>query len=137
MDSICSDRIFSDPVTSFRTRASISSAQVVHIKATRVYGLSFAGMEHEDIEIVLRRANADGDVRTSANLAENVELAGAMYEVLCIKAADLSSKQKVSIMDILRDNMRTMYEENGWGWKEVEKRKEVFDKRSRFIMLQD
>ena len=135
MDSICSDRIYSDPVTSFRTRASIIA--LLHIKATRVYGLSFASMEHEDIEIVLRRANADGDVRTSANLSQNVELAGATYEVLCIKAADLSSKQKVTIMDILRDNMRTMYEENGWGWKEVEKRKEVFDKRSRFILLQD
>lgn len=92
-------------------------------------------MDHDDIETILRRANADGDIQKNAKLAPSVELAGNPYFVQCVKSTDLAAKQKVAIMDILRDNMRTMYEECGWGWKEMEKRKEVFDKRSRFILL--
>lgn len=94
-------------------------------------------MDQDDIEYILKRANADNNIQASAKLGSSLDLAGKPYRIQCIKATDVSTKQRVTVMDILRDNMRVMYEECGWGWKEVEKRKEVFDKRSRFILLLD
>lgn len=87
------------------------------------------------MEHILKHANADENIGKSAKLPVAVELGENSFNVDCIKATNLTSKQKTTIMDILRDNMREMYEANGWGWKEVEKRKEVFDRRSRFILL--
>jgi hypothetical protein len=94
-------------------------------------------MDFDDVEIILKRANADACFLVSAKIDPTVSIGDKVYEVQGVKSTDLSTKQKATIMDILRDNMRVMYEENGWGWKEVEKKKEVFDKRSRFVLLTD
>lgn len=84
---------------------------------------------------LLADANKLTDFVTTVGLSQSIVLGGEEYVVTNCRAGDFSSKNKIRVMDILRDNMRALYEENGWGWKEVEKRKEVFDKLSRFITL--
>lgn len=88
-----------------------------------------------DMVMQLKEANAVADFVTAANLSPTVELKGRPFIVRSCMAQDLRTAQKVAMMDILRDNMRAMYESAGWGWQEVEKRKEVFNKRSRFLYI--
>lgn len=84
---------------------------------------------------VLELARAANNFAADVGLPQEFELGGETFVVCGCKAQDLSTKGKARIMDILRENMRTMYEEVGWGWKEVEKRKEVLHKESRFVLL--
>jgi ribosomal protein S18 acetylase RimI-like enzyme len=86
-------------------------------------------------EKVIQRANGVSNFGFDQTIVSQICLADKEFVVTSCKAQDVSSKAKVKIMDILRDNMRNMYEKSGWGWKEVEKRKEVFHKMSRLIYL--
>lgn len=90
-----------------------------------------------DMVMQIKEANAVDDFVVVAGLSSIIELRGQQFQIRSCKAQDLKSAQKAVMMDILRDNMRIMYEAAGWGWKEVDKRKEVFDRRSRFLFISD
>lgn len=93
--------------------------------------------QNVDLAMLVKEANAVGDFIAVAGLPSMVELNNLQFQLRSCKAQDLKTSQKTAMMDILRDNMRAMYEAAGWGWKEVEKRKEVFDRRTRFLYICD
>lgn len=86
-------------------------------------------------EQLLINANKVADFVSTAILPKTIDIEAKQFFLHSYKAQNLSAKQKTCIMDILRGNMRKLYEDSGWGWKEVEKRKEVFNKMSRFITI--
>ena len=56
------------------------------------------------------------------------------YVLKCKSASNLTDSDKVGGYKIFEDNMKTLYEEN-WGWKEIDKKKELFFRDSRFICV--
>ncbi len=51
------------------------------------------------------------------------------------RTANLKESDREWLMDLLRDNMKTLYEESHWGWKEKNKREEVRRKTTKFCNL--
>lgn len=89
----------------------------------------------ENYKETMKRANSVTSFVADDIIPAQLTLCDERFVVSSSNAQGFSQKGKARIMDILRNNMRDMYEESGWGWKEVEKRKEVFDKMSRIIAL--
>ena len=50
------------------------------------------------------------------------------------RSVDLSKSDQVIIFRILEENMKSWYTKN-WGWKEIEKKKELFHPNSRFLCV--
>ena len=48
------------------------------------------------------------------------------------RSEDLSKLDRISIFNLLETNMKLWYEKN-WGWRETEKKKELFHPNSRFL----
>ena len=56
------------------------------------------------------------------------------YLLKCKSVSNLTESDKGSIYKIFEDNMKKLYEAN-WGWKEIEKKRELFNPDSRFICV--
>merc|ERR1712150_347799 len=55
-------------------------------------------------------------------------------ELTAERVTDLDETTKKWLMDLLTKNMKTLYEEGDWGWKESSKREEMFDDRAWYLM---
>merc|ERR1712150_416695 len=55
-------------------------------------------------------------------------------ELTAERVTDLDETTKKWLMDLLTKNMKTLYEESDWGWKESSKREEMFDDRAWYLM---
>lgn len=66
---------------------------------------------------------------TTLNTSDGKEL-----QIECKGSKFLTDVEKNSIFRILEENMKTWYEKT-WGWKETEKKKEIFNPNSRFLCL--
>uniref|UniRef100_A0A1I8GAZ1 N-alpha-acetyltransferase 40 n=3 Tax=Macrostomum lignano TaxID=282301 RepID=A0A1I8GAZ1_9PLAT len=52
----------------------------------------------------------------------------------CRRADDVSADDRDVIMQLISDNMSALYAESSWGWKEREKKREIFDDRHYFLL---
>ncbi|KIY47019.1 acyl-CoA N-acyltransferase, partial [Fistulina hepatica ATCC 64428] len=52
-------------------------------------------------------------------------------------SSELDKSTRRVIWDLTEKNMRTLYVESSWGWKPASKRRELFHKEARFILVRD
>merc|ERR1712038_928509 len=55
-------------------------------------------------------------------------------ELTAERLTDLDETTKTWLMEVLEKNMKALYEESDWGWKESTKRDEMFDDRAWYLM---
>ncbi|KAJ1929783.1 hypothetical protein IWQ60_000870 [Tieghemiomyces parasiticus] len=79
-----------------------------------------------------------GSQATSRNLLDQlrpelVSMPG--FALRSFRTNDLTKHLRTWIFDLLRTNIKACYEKAGWGWHEYNKRKEVFDPATRFLVV--
>ncbi|KAN0066284.1 hypothetical protein ACQY0O_000378 [Thecaphora frezii] len=57
------------------------------------------------------------------------------YTLELATGSQLSTEQRKRVFAIFEDNMKSMYRNSSLGWKPTEKRRELFDTQSRFLIL--
>ena len=89
-----------------------------------------------DEEMLLSMAKECNDYAKECSLPTTFSNAtnDATFSVVYKRARDLTEADKSIIMSILESNMKTHYEKT-WGWKPLEKSKELFHPDSTFICL--
>lgn len=67
----------------------------------------------------------------------NTGLCGQPYhnEIVFKHQSKLIASERLALFDLLKRNMKMMYERSGDGWKDGFKRKEMFSVNSMFLML--
>ena len=89
-----------------------------------------------DEEMLLSLAKECNDYAKECNLPTTLSNSSlsSVFSVVYKRSRDLTEADKSSMMSILENNMKTHYEKT-WGWKPVEKSKELFHPDSIFICL--
>ncbi|TRY79190.1 hypothetical protein TCAL_07370 [Tigriopus californicus] len=52
------------------------------------------------------------------------------------RVTDLSDARKVWVMDLIRTNMKALYEQSSWGWKEATKQEEMYDDAAWYLIAE-
>jgi len=63
------------------------------------------------------------------NIANGLEI-----EIAAERVTDLDEVAQKWLMELITKNMKKLYEESDWGWKESTKRQEMFDDRAWYLM---
>lgn len=79
-------------------------------------------------------ANSCEDVLASLKPFSKYKKNGCDVELKFFKRSQLTEELAEWAFALLKDNMETIYEEGGWGWKDAQKRKELLDENARFLI---
>lgn len=102
--------------------------------------MQFLGGDDDEVSII-RSANAVADhlrhCRLLAPSTDNVVVLGGdrLLRVASLKASELSIAKCEALFSLLERNMKELYVKSGWGWSEVEKRKDLFGPLSHLLVL--
>ncbi|KAK0198411.1 acyl-CoA N-acyltransferase [Armillaria mellea] len=74
----------------------------------------------------------DANKASAAELSNVLNISDPIFEVLT--SSDLSKQLRGDIFAMLESNMRDLYAQSSFGWDPTDKRKEMFDSLSRFVV---
>lgn len=89
-------------------------------------------------EIVTRFNDVSGNDLLSRVPDDLLRFASSIAEPVAVAAHrsdNMSTGDVLACCDLVRDNLKTLYEQSSWGWDEVRKRGEMEDPDARFFLL--
>lgn len=85
-------------------------------------------------QAVVDAANAIGDPMSLVAPFKKYDRNGLMLSIDCHKMPDCDKDTVEWAFNLLSTNMKSLYEESNWGWKEREKREEITDDRALLLV---
>ena len=68
---------------------------------------------------------------------QNYARNGLNVSLETVRVADVSETEKTWLMDLMRTNMKASYEASSWGWKEANKKEEMFEDAAWYMIARD
>jgi len=83
---------------------------------------------------IVKAANSSSDPLENLPSFKKYNKNDLEVELTAERLTDLDETTKTWLMEVLEKNMKALYEESDWGWKESTKRDEMFDDRAWYLM---
>jgi Acetyltransferase (GNAT) family len=100
-------------------------------------GLRMENLDDLDEELLIKLSNDCEDHVSVCQLDKTFNASnGKSFVVSCVHSNKLNEADRNEIYTILEDNMKDYYEKT-WGWKEVQKRDELFHPNSKFLCIHE
>lgn len=84
---------------------------------------------------VIKAANAIEDPLSQWKAFQSFKKEGHELEICCKKREAMTVDETTQVFNLVKDNMKSLYEASDWGWNEGEKRKEMMEERARYLLV--
>lgn len=92
--------------------------------------------EENDENELMRLAASASDLAGAVGIPSHYEAGDKVLSIEFKRSVDLSKELKSDMMIMLEENVRTFYETT-WGWDPDAKKKELFARDARFLIIRD
>lgn len=85
---------------------------------------------------LVKAANAQADPLDQLPSFQKFDKNGVVLNLSTRRVNDLTDDRKVWVMDLIRTNMKALYEQSSWGWKESTKKEEMYEDAAWYLIAE-